>query len=75
MPEQRIEGELGHIALFGDNIKRLAILVLSVGIAYEAVRKSATDGELEVSWDCLVIAYRSDRQEEVLEVTGVVLVS
>jgi hypothetical protein len=41
----------------------------------EAARKSATDGELEVGWDRPAIAKGSDEPEEILKLTGGVLVS
>ena len=67
--------KLGRVAVLGDDIKGLAILVLCVGIEDEAASQSVTDGELEVGWDCPTLANGSDGPEEILELTGAVLVS
>jgi hypothetical protein len=67
--------ELSRVAVLGDDIKRLAILVLRVGIVDEATRQSAMDGELEVGWDRPALSNGSDGPEEILELTGAVLVS
>ena len=67
--------ELSRAAVFGDDVKRLAILVLRVGTVDEAARQSASDGELEVGWDVPALTNGSDGPEEILEVTGAVLVS
>jgi hypothetical protein len=67
--------ELSRVAVLGDDIKRLAILVLRVGIVDEAARQSAMDGELEVGWDGPALSNGSDGPEEILELTGAVLVS
>ena len=69
------QGKLGRVAVFADYVERFAILVLRVGIDDEAAGKSATDGELEVGWDRLAVANGSDGPEEILELSGGVLVS
>ena len=65
--------ELSRVAVLGDDIEGLAILVLRVRIIDEAARQTAMDGELEVGWDRPAIANGSDGPEEVLKLTGVVL--
>jgi hypothetical protein len=67
--------EHSRVAVLGDDIKRLAILVLRVVIVDEAARQSAIDGELEAGWDGPTLANGSDGPEEILELTGAVLVS
>jgi hypothetical protein len=69
------QGKLGRVAVLADDVEGLAILVLRVGIDDEAARKSATDRGLEVGWDHPAIANSSDGPEEILELTGSVLVS
>ena len=69
------QGKLSRITVLADDIKRLAVFVLCVGIDYEASRKSATDGELEVRWDCLVAANSIDGPKAVFELTGVKVAS
>jgi len=70
------QGKLGRVAILADDVEGIAILVLRVGIVDKAVStKSATDGELEVGWDCPAIANGSDGPEKILELTGGVLVS
>jgi hypothetical protein len=69
------QGKFGRVAVLADDVKGMAIFVLCVGIDDEAARKSATDGALEVGWDCFALANGSDRPKEILELTGVVLVS
>ena len=69
------QGKLGRVAVLADNVEGIAILVMCVGIAEEAASKSATDGELEVGWDRPALANGSNRPEEILELTGGVLVS
>jgi hypothetical protein len=67
--------ELSRCAVFGDDVKGLAILVLRVRIVDKAARQSAIDGELEVGWDLPALANGSDGPEAILELAGVVLVS
>ena len=69
------QGKLGRGAVFADNVEGFAILVLRVGIDDEAASKSATDGQLEVGWDRPAVTNGSDRPEEILELSGGVLVS
>jgi len=69
------QGKLGCVAVFADNVEGIVILVLCVGIDDEVVSKSVMDGELEVGWDCPALANGSDGPEEILELTGSVLVS
>lgn len=69
------QGKLGRVAVLADDVEGIAILVLRVGIDDEAASKSATDGELEVGWDRPALANGSDGPEEILELTGGVLVS
>jgi hypothetical protein len=69
------QGKLGRVAVLGDDVEGVSILVLRVGIDDEAASKSATDGELEVGWDRPALANDSDGPEEILELTGGVLVS
>jgi hypothetical protein len=69
------QGKLGRVAVLADDVEGVAILVLRVGIDDEAASKSATDGELEVGWDRPALANGSDGPEEILELTGGVLVS
>ncbi len=69
------QGKLGRVAVLADDVEGIAILVLRVGIDDEATSKSPTDGELEVDWDRPPLANGSDGPEEILELTGGVLVS
>jgi hypothetical protein len=69
------QGKLGRVAVLADDVKGMAIFVLCVGIDDETARKSTTDGELEVGWDCSALANGSDRPEEILKLTGGVLIS
>ena len=69
------QGKLGCVAVLADDIEGIAILVLCVGILEEAASKSATDGELEVGWDRPALTNSSNRPEEILELTGSVLIS
>ena len=69
------QSKLGRVAVLADDVEGIAILVLCVGIDEEATSKSATDGELEVGWDRPALTNGSNRPEEILELTGGVLVS
>lgn len=69
------QGKLGRVAVLADDVEGVAILVLRVGIDGEAASKSATDGELEVGWDRPALTNGSDGPEEILELTGGVLIS
>lgn len=53
----------------------LSILALCVGVSDKAVRRSTTDGELEVGWDLPALANGIDGPEEILELSGAVLIS
>ena len=69
------QGELSRIAILGDDVERLAVLVLRVGIDDEATRQSATDGELEGVWELPALTNGSDGPETILELKVAVLVS
>ena len=69
------QGKLGRVAVLADDVEGIAILVLCVGIDEEAASNSATDGELEVGWDRPALTNGSNRPEEILKLTGGVLVS
>ena len=67
--------KLGRVAVLADDVEGVTILVLRVGIDDEVAGKSVADGELEASWDCPALVNGSDGPEEILELTGGVLVS
>lgn len=67
--------KLGGVAILGDDIEGLSVLVFRIGIGDEAARQSAMDRELEVGWDGFVLANGIDGPKTILELADVVLVT
>jgi len=72
VPAQR---KLGRVAVLGNDIEGLAVLVLRIGIDDGTTRKSTTDGELEIGWDRPALTNGSERPEEILELTSGILIT
>ena len=76
------QSELGSVAVFTDNmkwiidnIKRITIPILHIGVEDATASESSTDGELEIVWDCPAFVNVSEGPEEILELISGILIS
>lgn len=72
VPTQR---KLGRAAVLGNDIERITVLVLRIGIDDAEIRKSMTDGEPEIGWNPSATTSGSERPEEILELPSGILMA
>lgn len=65
----------GHAAVLGNNIERITVLVLRIGIDDETTRKSTTDGELGLGWEPLVLTSSRKWPEAIREISRGILMA